>query len=220
MVLRDLHTVSGIYVAIVAIVISLTGLIYTYVWGIGFQYAGKRTDAYDMFSKPMQSKSSPQAKDISMDRIVEIAQQRMPGNNLTIWFPRAPNAVYLVTANNERGPGVNEILFIDRAFGRDPGGPLQQPDQDRVLVGDVELSAARRHDLGNAEQDPVAGDLHHPHDIARDGRLDVVGASPEGKTGSAPPHRGPPGAVGRRHNHSDQPFAAGFGCLRRDISGD
>jgi uncharacterized iron-regulated membrane protein len=41
----------------------------------------------------------------------------MPGNNLTIWFPRVPNAVYLVTANNERGPGVNEILFIDRASG-------------------------------------------------------------------------------------------------------
>ena len=36
-VLRDLHAVSGIYVAIVAIVISLTGLIYTYVWGRGFQ---------------------------------------------------------------------------------------------------------------------------------------------------------------------------------------
>ena len=50
-VLRDLHSVSGIYVAIVAIVISLTGLIYTYVWGRGFQYAAQKTEAYDMFSK-------------------------------------------------------------------------------------------------------------------------------------------------------------------------
>ena len=49
MVLRDLHTVVGIYVAIVAIVISLTGLIYTYVWGVGFQYAAQKTEAYDMF---------------------------------------------------------------------------------------------------------------------------------------------------------------------------
>jgi len=70
-----------------------------------------------MFSKPMLSKSAPEAKDLSMDRIVEIAQQRMPGNNLTFWFPRAPNAVYLVTANNDRGPQVNEMLFIDRATG-------------------------------------------------------------------------------------------------------
>jgi uncharacterized iron-regulated membrane protein len=116
-VLRDLHTVSGIYVAVIAIVIALTGLIYTYVWGSGFQYAARKTDAYDMFSKPMLSKCPPEAKDLSIDRIVEIAQQRMPGNNLTVWFPRAPNAVYLVTANNERGPQVNEILFIDRASG-------------------------------------------------------------------------------------------------------
>jgi len=116
-VLRDLHSVGGIYVAVLAIVISLTGLIYTSFWGTGFQYASQKTGAYDMFSKPMLSKSPPEAKDVSMDRIVETAQQRMPGNNLTVWFPRAPNAVYLVTANNERGPQVNEMLFIDRASG-------------------------------------------------------------------------------------------------------
>ena len=115
-VLRDLHTVSGIYVAIVAIIIALTGLIYTFVWGAGFQYAARKTDAYDMFSKPMLS-SLPRGQR-SVDRSdCRNAQQRMPDNNLTIWFPRAPNAVYLVTANNDRGPQVNEILFLDRATG-------------------------------------------------------------------------------------------------------
>ncbi len=116
-VLRDLHTVSGIYVAVIAIVIALTGLIYTFVWGYGFQYAGRKTDAYDMFSKPMLSKSPADAPHIAMDRIVEIAQQRLPDHNLTIWFPRATGAVYLVTANNERGPQVNELLFIDHGTG-------------------------------------------------------------------------------------------------------
>lgn len=51
---RDLHVVGGIYVAIVAIVISLTGLIYTCVWGRGFQYAGQKTDAYD-FPSPCRA---------------------------------------------------------------------------------------------------------------------------------------------------------------------
>jgi len=105
-----LHSLSGIYVAVVAIMIALTGLIYTYVWGSGYRYAAQKTDAYGMFSKPMLSKSPPKAKDISIDRIVEIAQQKMPGNNLTVQFPRAANAVYLVFANNE-------TLFIDRASG-------------------------------------------------------------------------------------------------------
>ncbi len=117
LVLRDLHAVSGLYVAIIAIVISLTGLIYTFVWSRGFQYAGQKTQAYDMFTKSMVCKSPPEARDLPIDRIIEIAQQNMPGNNLTVWFPRIPNGVYLVTANNNRGPQVNEMLFIDRASG-------------------------------------------------------------------------------------------------------
>jgi uncharacterized iron-regulated membrane protein len=80
---RDLHAVSGVCVAIIGIVISLTGLIYTYVWGRGFQYAGQKTEAYDMFSKSMVCKSPPDAKDLSIDRIIEIAQQRMPGKVLS-----------------------------------------------------------------------------------------------------------------------------------------
>jgi uncharacterized iron-regulated membrane protein len=67
--------------------------------------------------KPRLSKSAPEAKDLSIDRIVEIAQQKMPGNNLSIRFPLVPNGAYMVNASNERGPGVNEILFIDRASG-------------------------------------------------------------------------------------------------------
>lgn len=117
MALRDLHVVSGIYVAIVAIVISLTGMIYSNVWGSAFKYAATKSEAYDMFAKSMVCRSPPEAKDLSIDRIVEIAKRKMPANNLTVWFPRIPNGVYLVTANNDRGPQVNAMLFIDRATG-------------------------------------------------------------------------------------------------------
>ena len=103
-VLRDLHTVSGIYLAVVAIVISLTGLIYTYAWGAGFKYAAQKTEAYDLFSKPMLSKSPPEAKDLPIDRIIEIAQEKMPGKTLTVWFPRVPNGVYLALGSNDCGP--------------------------------------------------------------------------------------------------------------------
>lgn len=116
-VLRDLHTVIGFYIAVIAIVISVTGLIYTYVWGSGFRYAAEKTETYDILMKPVPSKSAPGANDLSIDRIVEIAQRKMPGNNLTVSFPRVPNGVYTVYGGNERGPGANEILFIDRASG-------------------------------------------------------------------------------------------------------
>ncbi len=116
-ILRDLHTISGIYLAAIAVVICLTGMIYTYVWGGGFQYAALKTDAYEMFTHPMLSKSPSEAKDVSIDRIVDIAREKMPGSTLTVWFPRAPNAVYLVCASSNRGPSVLEMLFIDRASG-------------------------------------------------------------------------------------------------------
>lgn len=72
-VLRDLHTVFGFYIAVVAIVISLTGLIYTYVWGVGYRYAAEKTEAYDLIMRPRLSKSAPEAEDLSIDRIVQIA---------------------------------------------------------------------------------------------------------------------------------------------------
>ena len=115
--LRDLHTVSGIYLSIVAIVISLTGLIYSYSWGAGFKYAATKTEAYAMFSKPMLCKSPPEAKDLPIDRLIEVARDKMPGKTLTIWFPRAPNGVYLALGGSDYGPTVHEMLFLDRATG-------------------------------------------------------------------------------------------------------
>jgi uncharacterized iron-regulated membrane protein len=116
-VLRDLHSVAGIYAVIIAIVISLTGLIYTYAWGSGYQYASQKTEANDMFSKPMLSESPPGAKDLPIDRFVEIGHEKMPGETLTIWFPRVPNAVYMVFSSSDYGASVHRMLFIDRATG-------------------------------------------------------------------------------------------------------
>jgi uncharacterized iron-regulated membrane protein len=65
----------------------------------------------------MISKSPPEAKDVSLDKLVEIAQRRISDNNLTFWFPRTPNGVFLVAAFNDRGPQVNRMLFVDRASG-------------------------------------------------------------------------------------------------------
>jgi uncharacterized iron-regulated membrane protein len=115
-VLRDLHTITGLYVAIIAIVISLTGLIYTYVWGRPYQVAA-RSEPNDMFGQPMVSKSPPDAKELPLDRFIELGHEKMPGKTLTVWFPRVPNGVYLVFGRSEYGPSVHEMLFIDRATG-------------------------------------------------------------------------------------------------------
>jgi uncharacterized iron-regulated membrane protein len=212
-VLRDLHAVGGIYVAIIAIVISLTGLIYTYAWGSGFQYASQRTEAYDMFSKPMLCKSPPDAKDLPIDRFIEIGHEKMPGKTLNVWFPRGPNAVYMVFGSSDYGPSVHEMLFIDRATGETPGRSPHQSGQAAVLVGEVELSTARRLGPGAHIENPMARDLRGPDDAAGDGPVDVVGASPDRQTGPASPHRCQPPALASRHNYGDQHFATDAGRL-------
>ena len=161
----------------------------------------------------MLSKSPPEAKDLPIDRIIEIAQQKMPGNNLTVWFPRAPNGVYMVTANNERGPGVNEILFIDRASGE-------------ILEDRYNSQTKTMYWLGTWNYPLHVGTIWGlPTKIlwlvtcivlmtlARDGRLDVVGASPDRPARPAPPRRRPPPPLASRHHHGDQYFATGAGPL-------
>ena len=206
--------------AIVAIVISLTGLIYTYVWGSGFQYVAQKTEAYDMFAKPMLSKSPPEAKDLPIDRIVEIAQQENARQQLDRLVPAGPQRGVPGHGQQRTRPVVNEMLFIDRASGEILEDRYISQTKTDVLVGDVELSAARRHDLGTADQDPVAGDLRDPDDVAGDRRLDVVGASPDWPAGPAPPRRRPPPALARRHNYGDQHFATDCGPLRGGGAGD
>ena len=97
--------------------IALTGLIYTYAWGGGYQYAATKSGAYDMFSKPMLSKSPATAKDLPLDRFIEIGREKMPGKSLNVWLPRVPNAVYMVFGTSDYGPQVQHMLFIDRATG-------------------------------------------------------------------------------------------------------
>jgi len=68
-------------------------------------------------------------------------------------------------------------------------------------------------------EDPLAGDLHHPHDAARDWHLDVVAASPDGQARPAPPRERSPPPLASRHCHSDQYFATGAGPLGGGAAG-
>ena len=218
-VLRDLHSVGGIYVAIIAIVISLTGLIYTYAWGSGFQYAAQKTEAYDMFSKPMLCKSPPDCegpahRPVHRDRAREDARQDIE----RVVPARPQRGVHGLRQQRLRTVGPRDVVHRPR-HGRDPGGSLHQSGQAAVLVRDVELSTARRLDPGADIEDPVAGDLRGPDDAAGDRRLDVVAASPDGQAGPAPPRRCPPTALARRHNYGDQHFAADGGPLGGGVAG-
>jgi len=90
---------------------------------------------------------------------------------------------------------------------------------DSTTVGDVELSAARRLNLGSADENPLAGDVCDPYDVACDGHLDVVAASPDRP---ARPARSREFCLsplaGRLHDRA-QHFASGAGPLGVRVAG-
>src|SRR5262249_38838344 len=83
----------------------------------------------------------------------------------------------------------------------------------------MELSAARRLNLGPADEVPLAGDVCDPHDAAGDWHLDVVAASPDRPARPAPPRGRCPPRVAGRHHYRDQYFATGPGPLGGSVAG-
>ena len=119
----------------------------------------------------------------------------------------------MVYANNERGPGFNEILFIDRASGE-------------ILEDHYNSQLKTMWWLGTWNYPLHVGTIWGlPTKIiwlvtciilttlARDGRLDVVGASPDGPARPAPPRRRPPPPLASRHRRGDQYFSTRAGPL-------
>jgi uncharacterized iron-regulated membrane protein len=115
--LRDLHAVSGAYVAAIALVIAATGLVYTYVWGSGYSYAAIKTGAYSVFTDPPQSTSSADVPRISLDEVTRIAREKMPEASLTHFLPRVPGGAFVVFASRPIGPTSDEYLVLDHGTG-------------------------------------------------------------------------------------------------------
>ena len=117
--LRDVHAVSGIYVAAIALTIACTGLIYTYFWGKGYAYAAKETGAYSIYTDPPKSKSPADARPLPLDDVVRIAQQRMPEAELTLLLPKFEGAAHVIFASRPIGPSSDEVLVLDHASGEE-----------------------------------------------------------------------------------------------------
>jgi len=115
--LRDLHAVSGAYVAVVALTIASTGLLYTFIWGSGYSYAALKTGAYAVFTDPPKSKSAADVPQITLDDVTRIAGERMPDASLTVYLPRVPGGAFLVFASREIGPTSDEMVVIDHGTG-------------------------------------------------------------------------------------------------------
>lgn len=115
--LRDLHAVGGLYAAVVVLLIASTGLLYTYVWGKGYQYAALKSGAYDVYLNPPISETPPGDEPLSVDQVVATAADAMPEMALTVRFPTKPAAAYVVMGSRPMGPTTDHLAIIDGVTG-------------------------------------------------------------------------------------------------------
>ncbi len=115
--LRDWHSVCGVYFLPVAAIIALTGLLYTQIWGAGYQWAALQTGAYRIFTDPPQSVSPPADRPASLDAVVGLCRQRCPDRRVSLDLPDAPQDALVAFLSRPHGPSISDILIIDRWSG-------------------------------------------------------------------------------------------------------
>lgn len=115
--LRDVHAVSGAYVAIVALVIAFTGLFYSYFWGQGYRYVGKTTGAFDVFRSPPNATAPTGGTPLDLDAVIAKAATAMPGLTLTVRPPADPTHAYVVFGSTPYGATTDAMVAIDQGAG-------------------------------------------------------------------------------------------------------
>lgn len=113
-VLRDLHAIAGAIVLPVAVTITLTGLVYSLVWGSGYTYASSAPAAVH------KSVSDPKAPALSLDEVVALTRAQSPGASFVdVRLAAKPDEALVARAklSESSGPRSQVVLALDRSTG-------------------------------------------------------------------------------------------------------
>jgi len=119
-VLRDWHTVVGLYLVPAVALIAFTGLLY----GVGSKRlwdaatGGAASPPFKSFLRsPPSTVPSAAVPTVSVDVPVAMARERWPDSPLKVLFPRKPTDPYELTALGGSGPLSVGVLGLDRYTG-------------------------------------------------------------------------------------------------------
>ncbi len=113
-VLRDLHAVAGAVLAPVAVVITLTGLVYSLVFGSGYSSVSSQP------APAHASVSPPGAPPLPLDRAVAVTRDHYPGASFVdVRLPEKPRDAVVARAklSETGGPRHQVVLALDRSTG-------------------------------------------------------------------------------------------------------
>jgi len=115
-VLRDLHTVPGVYLAPIAAVVAVTGLFYTVVWLWGYNQATGNAGNFPSAFRAVPDVQPPTltARRVPSELALVAARERWPGLDYSLQLPKKPSDAYIVTVRGENGgPSICGIVGVD-----------------------------------------------------------------------------------------------------------
>jgi uncharacterized iron-regulated membrane protein len=116
-VLRDLHSIPGIVLSVVIILLAVTGLFFSSIWGTGYSAVVGKAGAYpfELTEAPMRPAVNGLA--VPIDSAVAEAKARWPDATLMLELSQKPTAPHAVTARHPTGDMVFGFVAVDRATG-------------------------------------------------------------------------------------------------------
>lgn len=123
MTLRDLHAVPAALFSAFFVLIMVTGLFFSNVWGNSYRAIGAATGGFPKeFLAPPQS-TVPEADDdpphVTVDEVVQAARDvGDPHETLSIIQPATPEAAVLVSMFRETGASLTGQMYLDQYSGK------------------------------------------------------------------------------------------------------
>ncbi|RMH59075.1 MAG: PepSY domain-containing protein [Bacteroidetes bacterium] len=116
---RRFHILSGVNLGAVMLVIMVTGLLFTTVWGraalAGLYFGGQLPAAY--VNPPKSSPVDPDAAPPGIDAIIAEARTHFPFAAFRLVAPETPQAPWIVLAPTQNGSLADGAVYIDTATG-------------------------------------------------------------------------------------------------------
>jgi uncharacterized iron-regulated membrane protein len=114
---RDLHTVPGFYISLLALIIFVTGLFFSYFFGEGYVVATSTVGAYPQgfITAPQSTETGREAP--SVDRIVQTVAAQGLHPQMYLAFPEGPTDPNVAYVGDASSPTTRSAVWVDRYSG-------------------------------------------------------------------------------------------------------
>jgi uncharacterized iron-regulated membrane protein len=114
-ILRDLHSIPGVVLSVVIVLLAVTGLFFSQLWGSGYSAVVGKAGAYPFELTESPTRPAGNGPAVPVEAAVAEAEARWP--EATLMLDLTPTAPHAVTARHPTGDMVFGFVAVDRATG-------------------------------------------------------------------------------------------------------